>query len=124
MQLNGEGEQKDRTLIRLTTIAKNLRKNSTDAERILWQKLRAKQLSGIKFRRQQPIKNCIVDFVSFEKRLIIELDGGQHAKNKLNDQNRDSILSEDGYTVLRFWNNEVLENLEGVLERVRQACLQ
>ena len=108
---------------KLTTLAKNLRKNSTDAERILWQQLRAKQLFGKKFRRQQPIKNYIVDFVSFEKRVIIELDGGQHAEYTQKDHERDRILSEDGFTVLRFWNNEVLENLDGVLEKIRHTCL-
>ena len=108
---------------RLSTLAKNLRKNATDAERILWHQLRAKQLSGTKFRRQQPIKNYIVDFVSFEKRLIIELDGGQHAESTQKDQERDGILSEEGFTVLRFWNNEVLENLDGVLEKIRHTFL-
>ena len=87
---------------KLTTLSKNLRKNSTDAERVLWQQLRAKQLSGTKFRRQQPIKNYIVDFVSFEKRVIIELDGGQHAQDAQNDHERDRILSKDGFIVLRF----------------------
>jgi very-short-patch-repair endonuclease len=108
---------------RLTRLAKNLRKNSTDAEHILWHQLRAKQLSGTKFRRQQPIKNYIVDFVSFEKRIIIELDGGQHAENAQEDHERDGILSEEGFKVLRFWNNEVLENLDGVLEKIRRICL-
>jgi len=110
-------------VIRLSTLAKNLRKNSTDAERALWQQLRAKQLSGIKFRRQQPINKYIVDFVSFEKRVIIELDGGQHAENAQEDHERDGILSEEGFKVLRFWNNEVLENLEGVLEKIRHTFL-
>ena len=95
--------------------SKSLRKNSTKAEKILWSKIRASQLEGIKFRRQQPIENYIVDFVSFEKRLIIELDGGQHSTNKAKDRKRDALLVEKGFIVLRFWNNEVFENLDGVL---------
>ena len=109
---------------RLTNLAKALRKRSTDAEVLLWRKLKARQLEGIKFRRQQPIEDFIVDFVSFEKRIIIELDGGQHAMDKDIDRKRDEFFEENGFTVLRFWNNEVLENLEGVLERVRLTCLQ
>ena len=107
----------------LTKFAKKLRKNATDVEQILWHRLRARQLYGIKFRRQQPLGNFIVDFISFEKKLVIELDGGQHAKNKQGDIQRDRILSKGGFTVLRFWNNEVLENLNGVLEKIVQACL-
>jgi very-short-patch-repair endonuclease len=66
---------------KLTNFARTLRKNSTEAETILWNRLRAKQIEGTKFRRQQPIENFIVDFVSFENRVVIELDGGQHAEN-------------------------------------------
>ena len=106
----------------LTKLSKELRKNSTDVERVLWQKLRARQFYGIKFRRQQPIGNFIVDFVSFEKNLIIELDGGQHAENKQKDLKRDRILSNEGFNVLRFWNNEIMEYLDGVLERIREAA--
>ena len=108
---------------RLTKLAKTLRKNSTHVETLLWQKLRARQLEGIKFRRQQPIEDFIVDFVSFEKRIIIELDGGQHAENIEKDSQRDRLFEESGFTVLRFWNNEVLENLHGVLEKIRETCL-
>ena len=96
--------------------AKDLRKNSTLAEGILWRNLRAKKFEGIKFRRQQPIENFIVDFVSFEKRVIIELDGSQHAEDTSKDIERDMVLESNGYTVLRFWNNEIFENLDGVLE--------
>jgi very-short-patch-repair endonuclease len=106
----------------LTRFAKILRKDSTRAEAILWQRLRAKQLAGIKFRRQEPIGHFIVDFVSFEKRVIIELDGGQHSVNTVKDGERDASLVQSGFTVLRFWNNEVLENPEGVLEAIREAC--
>ena len=106
----------------LTKFAKALRKSATDAEMLLWGKLKAKQLQGIKFRRQQPIGNFIIDFISFEKRLVIELDGGQHAKDRQKDQKRDLFLSEKGFKVLRFWNNDVLTNIEGVLAVIRKKC--
>ena len=108
----------------LTKFAKTLRKNSTDAEAFLWKRLRARQFEGIKFRTQQPIDNFIVDFVSFEKRMIIELDGGQHAEDRHKDIQRDRFLSENGFKVLRFWNNEVLENIDGVLEVRRENCVK
>jgi very-short-patch-repair endonuclease len=92
-------------------------------EKLLWSRLRSKQLQGVKFRRQQPIENFIVDFVSFEKRIVIELDGGQHKMNKEKDNERDRFLAENGFTVLRFWDNDVSENLEGVLEAIRKKCL-
>ena len=114
----------DKMIESLTKLAKTLRRNSTDAEAFLWKRLRARQVEGIKFRRQQPIENFIVDFVSFEKRMIIELDGGQHARDRQKDILRDRFLSENGYRVLRFWNNEVLENIDGVLEVIRENCLK
>ncbi len=101
-----------------------MEKNSTQAEALLWSRLRARQMEGMKFRRQQPIENFIVDFVCFEKRIVIELDGGQHAKNKDKDNERDRLLTENGFTVLRFWDNEVFDNIEGVLEAIRQKCIQ
>jgi very-short-patch-repair endonuclease len=106
------------------SLAKKLRKNSTDAERLLWKHLRAQQVEGLKFRRQHPIGNYIVDFVCVPKKIVIELDGGQHAEEVSKDSERDKWLKTEGYKVLRFWNNEVLKNLEGVLEEIRQACLQ
>jgi very-short-patch-repair endonuclease len=107
----------------LTNFAKTLRKRSTDAELLLWQRLRARRLEGIKFRRQQPIDDFIVDFLSFEKRIIVELDGGQHAEDRHKDRERDRFLAQAGFKILRFWNNEVLEKLDGVLERIRETCL-
>jgi very-short-patch-repair endonuclease len=107
----------------ITAFAKRLRKDSTDAERRLWSKLRAKQLEGIKFRRQEPFRNYILDFVCYEKKLVIELDGSQHAENKDYDNSRDAILAGERFTVLRFWDHEVLSNLDGVLEVIRQHCL-
>ena len=102
-----------------STIAKGLRKRQTEAEKRLWRHLKAKQLEGIKFRRQEPIGKYIVDFVSFDKKLVIELDGGQHAGDT-RDVARDAWLHSQGFTVLRLWNNDVFENPEGVLEEIRR----
>jgi len=107
----------------LTGIAKSLRKNNTDIEKLVWRYLKARQFEGIKFRRQQPIGKYIVDFVCFEKKIIIEIDGGQHSVAKERDEERDNWLSGQGFKVLRFWNNEILENIEGVLELIRNHCL-
>ena len=107
----------------ITKIAKVLRRRLTDTERLLWRHLRAKHFLGLKFRRQEPIGRYIVDFVCHEKRLIIEVDGGQHAIDKDRDAKRDKWLNEQGYKVLRFWNNEVLTNIEGVLELIREESL-
>jgi len=100
--------------------ARQLRHNQTDAERVLLSRLRGRQIEGIKFRRQQPIGEYIVDFVSFEKQLIIEIDGGQHntLNNRINDHHRAEWLENEGYSVLRFWNDEVLLHTEEVLEKV------
>ncbi len=103
---------------RLIKHAQILRKNMTDAERLLWSRIRAKQL-GAKFRRQQLIGSYVVDFICFNKKLIIELDGGQHYEND-KDVQRDNFLKARGYRVLRFWNNEVMRNIEGVLEVIRE----
>lgn len=100
--------------------ARNLRKNSTDAERHLWYYLRANRF-GFKFKRQVPLKRFIVDFLCLEKRLIIELDGGQHQDNQAYDDQRTIELGQLGFQVLRFWNNDALMNTKGVLEVIRQA---
>jgi very-short-patch-repair endonuclease len=107
----------------LVSLSQNLRKNTTIAERYLWKFLRNKQLGKYKFRRQQPIGKYIVDFVNFEKNLIIELDGGHHAVQKEEDRMRDEWLKSEGFEVLRFWNNEVLKNIEGVAEVIRKKLL-
>ena len=107
----------------MSNLAKDLRKNSTDAERLLWKYLRSKTIEGFKFRRQQPIENYIVDFVCLEKRIVIEVDGGQHAVEKEKDTERDRWLESQGFKVLRFWNNDVLTNIQGVLEMVKANCL-
>jgi len=98
--------------------ARALRNNPTDVEKLLWRQLRMWQLDGYKFRRQQPLGNFIVDFVCLDKRLIVELDGGQHAERSDDDANRDAWLSKQGFTVLRFWNNDVLKNVTTVTERI------
>jgi very-short-patch-repair endonuclease len=103
-----------------TARARRLRSNSTDAEQHLWHRLRSRQLAGFKFVRQGPIGSYVVDFVCREHRLIIELDGGQHATDP-RDRIRELWLRERGYTVIRFWNNDVLRNIEGVLETITNA---
>ena len=86
-------------------------------------RLRQRQLEDVKFRRQQPIGQYIVDFASFERKLVIEIDGSHHNEDKVKDgdEQRTTWLKERGYHILRFWNNEVLLNMEGVLERIREA---
>jgi very-short-patch-repair endonuclease len=108
----------------LLSKARELRNNCTDAELLLWRYLRNSQIEGVKFRRQQAIETYIVDFVSFSPKLIVELDGSQHADNRRYDEKRDACLRKNGFMVLRFWNNEVFENMEGVLEVVRQSCIE
>ncbi|MCX5860053.1 MAG: DUF559 domain-containing protein [Proteobacteria bacterium] len=103
--------------------AKSLRKRSTEAENYLWNQLKAKRMGGLKFRRQQPIGKYIVDFVSFEKLIVIELDGGQHAIEKEKDIERDEWLRREGFKVLRFWDNEIFKNMEGIMEIIEKNCL-
>jgi len=96
--------------------ARDLRKKLTEAERVLWRHLRDRQLGGWKFRRQHPVAPFIVDFVCLEKKLIVEVDGGQHAEKMVQDAGRTEHLSKSGYQVVRFWNNEVLQETAGVLQ--------
>ena len=100
--------------------AKHLRQDLTDAERKLWSVLRNRQLHGAKFRRQQPIGPYVADFVCQEARLIIEADGGQHAASRT-DRQRTAFLKCKGYRVLRFWNNDILMNLDGVAQTIATA---
>ena len=100
--------------------AKRMRRQPTHAERALWRLLRARRLCEWKFRRQVRLEPYIVDFVCFETRLIVEADGSQHVENAY-DQRRDVFLAEQGFRVLRFWNNDVLANREGVLAAVLAA---
>jgi very-short-patch-repair endonuclease len=101
--------------------AKSMRTEMTDAERALWMQFRAHRLDGLRFRRQTPIGQYIVDFVCHERRLVIELDGGQHAESQ-RDVTRDRWLESKGYRVLRFWNSDVFKNCEGVLETIVSAA--
>lgn len=105
----------------MPTFPSQLRTNSTDAEKRLWHALRNRQLLGHKFRRQHPIPPYIVDFVCLERRLVVELDGGQHAEAVVYDASRTVFLEGLGYRVLRFWNNEVLGNPQAVLEEILQV---
>jgi very-short-patch-repair endonuclease len=100
--------------------ARQLRFDQTDAERRLWSALRSRRLAGYKFRRQRPIGPFIVDFVCIPHRLIIEADGGQHADNDA-DKRRTAWLEKRGWQVIRFWNNEILANTEGVQETILQV---
>jgi very-short-patch-repair endonuclease len=100
--------------------ARQLREFSTDAERRMWSALRDRRLSRYKFRRQHPIGRYIVDFACTEYRLIIELDGSQHADNAA-DARRTAWLESQGWRMVRFWNNDVLGNIDGVIEAVLEA---
>jgi len=106
----------------LTKVARSLRKRSTDAERLLWRHLRARQLDGLKFRRQEPIGKYIVDFVCFERRVIVEVDGGGHATEKGKDSKRDGWFRERGFKVLRFWNTDVIGNTDAVIAAIGESC--
>ncbi len=108
----------------LIPLAKSLRKQTTDTEQLLWRHLRAKRFGGLKFRRQQPIGAYVVDFVCFEKKVIVELDGGQHTlpAEMQDDSNRDQWFESQGYKVFRFWDNEVLTKMQGVLEVIWKHC--
>ncbi|WP_183462819.1 endonuclease domain-containing protein [Microbulbifer rhizosphaerae] len=103
--------------------ARSLRSNATDAEQKLWYHLRAHRFMGLKFKRQKPIGRYIVDFVCLQPKLIIELDGGQHMNQEKYDQHRDSWLQEQGFTVLRFWNNQILSETSAVLDTIRREVL-
>ncbi|NJL50526.1 MAG: endonuclease domain-containing protein [Blastochloris sp.] len=92
----------------------------TDAERVMWRLLRDRRLAGAKFRRQVPLGPYVADFLSFDHRLVVEVDGGQHA-GSVRDQERDGWFAESGYRTLRFWNNDVLANAEGVFARLEDA---
>jgi very-short-patch-repair endonuclease len=101
--------------------AKRLRRNQTNAERILWFRLRDRRLGGWKFRRQFPIDRFVVDFFCADAHLIVELDGGQHSVRTDADERRTRVPEAMGYLVLRFWNNDVTRNTEGVLEEIMSA---
>lgn len=105
-----------------TILARNLRKNATIQERRLWNLLKNRQFYNLKFKRQQPIGDYIVDFICKEAKIIIEVDGGQHnePENIEYDKTRTEYLNNLGYKVVRFWNNEIYENIEGVVLRLKE----
>src|SRR5437870_1177253 len=98
--------------------ARHLRKNLTDAEQFVWGRLRYRQLGGFKFRRQHPLGPFTVDFVCLERKLVIELDGGQHAERAEEDARRTAWLTERGYRVFRLWNNEAIQDWDAAAERI------
>ncbi|HUI19220.1 MAG TPA: DUF559 domain-containing protein [Alphaproteobacteria bacterium] len=100
--------------------ARRLRREKTEAERRVWRAIRDQRL-GVKFRQQVPIGPYFADFVCTQQKLVIELDGGQHAKPTRYEQERTRVIVANGYRILRFWNNDVMENLEGVIEAIRLA---
>ena len=106
----------------LLSNAKDLRKNLTEAEKLLWKHLRAKHMNGYKFRRQHPLGRYIADFICLEKKLVIELDGGQHVLAKEKDLTREKWFYNEGFEILRLWNTEVFHNVEGVLEAIEKMC--
>lgn len=103
----------------LTPLARNLRVQSTEAEKALWKLLRSRQFAGCKFRRQHQVGPYIADFICISHRLIIEADGGQHTETK--DAARDEYLKSQGLRILRFWNHDILQNMEGVAHQIQQA---
>ncbi|WP_082546001.1 endonuclease domain-containing protein [Rhodanobacter sp. Root627] len=103
------------------TNAKSMRSAQTPAEQHLWYHLRANRFMGLKFKRQKPLGPYIVDFICLERGVVIEVDGGQHGDDVAYDQRRDRWLASQGFIVLRFWNHDVLNRTESVLERIRQV---
>ncbi|WP_394658960.1 endonuclease domain-containing protein [uncultured Novosphingobium sp.] len=108
----------DKGYSRPTARSRELRRDATEAERRLWLAISARKLAGVPFNRQFPIGPFICDFVSREYRLVIEVDGGHHAHAVDDDQKRTRFLEKQGYTVIRFWNAEVMDSLNGVLNRI------
>ena len=126
----GEGQGEGRNAVveqkgPRTGLARKLRRQETDAECKLWSRIRDRQFFGLKFRRQVPVCGYVADFLCHEVKLIVELDGGQHAERGEEDARRTKVLGEAGFLVLRYWNNDVLANTDGVLteiaERLRAA---
>jgi very-short-patch-repair endonuclease len=110
----------DKGYKRPTARSRELRLNPTEPETRLWAAISARKVSGIRFNRQFPIGPFICDFVSRSAKLVIEVDGDTHAHSAEYDRTRTSFLEDEGYRVLRFWNNDVMENLEGVVKRIEQ----
>jgi very-short-patch-repair endonuclease len=110
-------------LARSTDIARRLRRSETEAEQRLWLQLRDRRLNGWKFRRQAPLGGYYAGFLCVDARLVVELDGSQHAEARFDyDQRRSKALQGLGYRVLRIWNNDVLQDIDAVLEAILAAC--
>ena len=105
-------------------LARTLRRQQTRAEQLLWSRLRNRQLEGCKFCRQQVTEPYIVDFLSVQPKLVIEVDGGQHAETALQDAQRTEYLQRLGYPVVRYWNDPVLRDVEAVMESIRAALIE
>jgi very-short-patch-repair endonuclease len=117
MRAGGEGRKP------LLERARSLRSNQTEAEQRLWYYLRARRFSGLKFKRQKLVGNYIVDFVCFSPKLIVEVDGSQHAEQEQYDDRRDQWLRNEGFIVLHLWNNQVLGDIEAVLGSIRETVV-
>jgi len=117
-------EAKRKPTVAETERARRLRRDSTDVELLLWRRLRDRQIDELKFRRQEPVLGFTVDFVCHEHNLVIELDGGQHAAAATRDERRTRMLEQAGFRVLRFWNGDVIENLDGVVEAIRAGAVR
>jgi very-short-patch-repair endonuclease len=113
-----------RNVARTVKLAKKLRGEATDAEKALWRRINREQIEGYKFRRQVPIGRYVADFACMSEMLVIEVDGGQHDERKAQDDARTLWLGTQGYRVLRFWNNDVLGNMDGVLDVIRRTLLR
>lgn len=108
----------------MKSLARELRRQATDAEKLLWHYLRARRLAGYKFRRQVVIEPYIVDFVCFGSKLIVEADGGQHIEKAEYDAKRTFFLQSMGYEVMRFWNHEILRDINVVLEQIHRRLVE
>src|SRR6185436_12964672 len=115
-RVRGEDMEPEKT--RMQTFSKQLRQSSTDAERKMWSLLRSRRFAGYKFRRQEVIGPFIVDFTCFKRRLVIELDGGQHVEKQDMDDRRTERLNEMGFQVLRFWNDQIFKDIEAVVDQI------
>ena len=122
--LSLRGRVRERGSDNLLPLAKGMRRKSSDAERLLWQQLRAHRLLGYKFRRQVVVEPYIVDFVCIEAMLIIEADGGQHVEQQSYDEQRTAHLESLGYRVLRFWNHEILNELDSVVSQIASELIR
>lgn len=107
----------------MKSLARTLRREMTDAERLLWYHLRDRRLSGFKFRRQMVLEHYIVDFCCVEAKLVVEADGSQHGVRIVSDERRTAILESMGYRILRFWNHEILNETAAVLERIHDELI-